>query len=239
MSVVSRPVIGITSYVEPASWAAWKDVPAALVPHGYVRHVHAAGGLAVVVPPLPHDARAADAREVLSRLDGLILAGGVDVEPSRYGEEPHPLLQLPRPDRDSSELLLARVTAEDDVPVLGVCRGMQVMAVAAGGSLEQHLPDRLGHHEHSPSRGMYGRHLVEIAPGSRMHGILGDRVTVATYHHQGVAASPGYEPVGWATDGVLEAVEVEGARFRLAVQWHPEVGADPRLFEALVQAASR
>ncbi|MFY9914291.1 MAG: gamma-glutamyl-gamma-aminobutyrate hydrolase family protein, partial [Nocardioidaceae bacterium] len=136
----ARPVIGITSYVEPASWAAWKDVPAALIPHGYVRHVHEAGGLAVIVPPLPDDATDDDAHEVLSRLDGLILAGGVDVEPARYGQDSHPTVQLPRPDRDASELLLAKVTAAYDVPLLGVCRGMQVMAVAAGGELEQHLP---------------------------------------------------------------------------------------------------
>jgi len=236
---MGRPVIGITSYVEPASWAAWKDVPAALVPHGYVRHVHAAGALAVVIPPLPEYADETDAREVLSRLDGLILAGGVDIDPSRYDQQPHPTLQLPRPDRDLSELLLARVTADDDVPVLGICRGMQVMAVAAGGSLEQHLPDRLGHQEHSPSPGMYGEHPVEIAPGSRLHDILGDRVTVATYHHQGVESSPGYESVGWSTDGVMEAFEDTAARFRLAVQWHPEVGEDPRLFEALVSTARR
>ena len=149
-AAVSRPVIGITSYVEPASWSVWTDVPAALVPHGYVRHVHEAGGLAVVVPPLPDDATDDDARTVLSRLDGLILAGGVDVEPGRYGQEPHETVQLPRPDRDASELRLANVTAADDFPVLGICRGMQVMAVAAGGSLEQHLPERLGHHGHSP-----------------------------------------------------------------------------------------
>jgi len=233
----ARPVIGITSYVEPASWAAWKDVPAALVPYGYVRQVHAAGGLAVVVPPLPDGADPGDAREVLSRLDGLILAGGVDVAPSRYDRQPHPTAQLPRPDRDASELLLARVTADDDVPVLGVCRGMQVMAVAAGGALEQHLPDRLGHQGHSPGSGMYGEHPVEISPGSRLHAILGDRVTVATYHHQGVESSPGYESVGWSPDGVVEAFEDAAAHFRLAVQWHPEVGADSRLFEALVAAA--
>ncbi len=234
---MSRPVIGITSYVEPASWAAWHDVPAALVPHGYVRHVHEAGGLALVVPPLPDDADESDAREVLSRLDGLILAGGVDVEPSRYGQQPHPTIQLPRPDRDTSELLLAQVTGADDFPVLGVCRGMQVMAVAAGGVLEQHLPDRLGHEGHSPAPGMYGEHVVELAPGSHVHKILGDRVTVSTYHHQGVESSPGYEGVGWSTDGVLEAFEDGQSRFRLAVQWHPEVGADPRLFEALVEAS--
>ncbi len=184
---MSRPVIGITSYVEPASWSVWTDVPAALIPHGYVRHVHEAGGLAVVVPPLPDDATDDDARTVLSRLDGLILAGGVDVEPGRYGQQPHETVQLPRPDRDVSELRLANVTAADDFPVLGICRGMQVMAVAAGGILEQHLPERLGHHGHSPSPGMYGEHPVELSPGSRLNRILGDQVTVATYHHQGVA----------------------------------------------------
>ena len=233
---MSRPVIGITSYVEPASWAAWKDVPAALVPHGYVRHVHEAGGLALVVPPLPDDATDDDARTVLSRLDGLILAGGVDVEPSRYGQPAHESVQLPRPDRDASELRFATVTKTDDFPVLGICRGMQVMAVAAGGELEQHLPDRLGHQGHSPAPGMYGEHPVELAPGSLLHKILGDSVTVQTYHHQGVTTFPGYTSSGWSNDGVIEAFEDEHARFRVAVQWHPEVGADPRLFEALVAA---
>ncbi len=233
-----RPVIGITSYVEPASWAAWSDVPAVIVPHNYVRQVHSAGALAVVLPPLPTGAATADARQVLSRLDGLILTGGVDVEPRRYHRGPHPKLQPPRPDRDSSELLLAQVTQEEDVPVLGVCRGMQIMAVASGGVLEQHLPDRLGHSEHAPGRGTYGEHLVEIAAGSRVHSILGDTVTVATYHHQGVETFPGYDAAAWAPDGVIEAMEDADSRFRLGVQWHPEVGADPRLFEALVAAAA-
>ncbi|MBA2699948.1 MAG: gamma-glutamyl-gamma-aminobutyrate hydrolase family protein [Nocardioidaceae bacterium] len=236
---MGRPVIGITSYVEPASWAAWRDTPAALVPHTYVRQVHAAGGLALVVPPLPDDADESDAREVLARLDGLILAGGVDVEPARYDREPHPTLQPSRPDRDASELLFARVTRVDDVAVLGVCRGMQVMAVAAGGTLEQHLPDRLGHTAHSPGPGRYGEHPVELAPGSRLHAILGGQVSVPTYHHQGVESAPGYVSVGWSTDGVLEAVEDPAARFRVAVQWHPEVGSDPRLFHALVAACRR
>jgi putative glutamine amidotransferase len=234
-----RPVIGITSYVEPASWAVWRDVPAVIVPHRYVGHVHAAGGLAVVIPPLPDGAEAADARRVLAGVDGLILTGGVDVEASRYSRPPHPRHQTPRPDRDSSELLLASVTAEDDTPVLGICRGMQVMAVAAGGALEQHLPDRLGSNEHSPAPGMYGEHRVSIAPGSRMHTILGDLISVATYHHQGIETSPGYAAVGWAPDGVVEALEDADAGFRLAVQWHPEVGTDSRLFESLVAAASQ
>ncbi|MDX6298212.1 MAG: putative glutamine amidotransferase [Nocardioidaceae bacterium] len=233
-----RPVIGITSYVEPASWSSWRDVPAALVPHAYVRQVSAAGGLALVVPPLPQDATEADARNVLSRMEGLIIAGGADVQPSRYGQQPHPLVQYPRPDRDESELLLARVTEEDDVPLLGVCRGMQVMAVAAGGALEQHLPDRLGNTSHAPGVGMYGTHLVHLLAGTRLRDILGEDVTVATYHHQGVSDAARYQVSARADDGVLEAFEDPSARFRIGVQWHPEAGDDPRLFEHLVRAAA-
>jgi putative glutamine amidotransferase len=235
---MSRPVIGITSYVEPASWAVWRDVPAVLLPHRYVRQVTDAGGVAFVIPPLPADADEQDVRAVLSRIDGLILSGGVDVEPTRYGEPPHPLLQPARPDRDEAELALARASAELDLPVLGICRGMQVMAVAGGGSLEQHLPDRLGHFGHSPAPGTYGEHNVVVQPGTRLHDIVGDEVVVATYHHQGVSAHPGYVATGWsAEDKVVEGLEDPCARFRIGVQWHPEVGTDGRLFEALVSAA--
>ena len=189
------------------------------------------------MPPLPDDATDDDARTVLSRLDGLILAGGVDVEPGRYGQEPHETVQLPRPDRDVSELRLANVTAADDLPVLGICRGMQVMAVAAGGVLEQHLPERLGHDGHSPAPGMYGEHPVELAPGSRLDRILGDQVDGRDLPPPGRRsrrpATP--RPAG-RTTASLEAFEDEGARFRIGVQWHPEVGDDPRLFEALVEA---
>jgi putative glutamine amidotransferase len=234
-----RPVIGVTSYVEPASWSHWRDVPAALVPHAYVRQIVGAGGLALVVPPLPEDADEDDAREVLARVDGLIIAGGVDVDPGRYGHEPHPLAQRPRPDRDGSEILLARVTEADDMPLLGVCRGMQVMAVTAGGSLDQHLPDLLGATTHAPGVGMYGTHLVRPAAGTLVGSILGEQVTVATYHHQGVAKAPGYVSSAWADDGILEAIEDPNAAFRVGVQWHPEAGDDPRLFQRLVEVAKR
>jgi putative glutamine amidotransferase len=232
-----RPIIGITTYVEPASWAVWRDVPAALVPHAYVRQVGAAGGLPMLVPPLPADATAEDAQAVLDRLDGLILSGGVDVEPARYGADPHPSVQRSRPDRDGSELGLAAQSAGSDLPVLGVCRGMQVMAVAAGGVLDQHLPDIIGSDLHSPEPGVYGRHEVRIDPHSRLGGVLGERVDVATYHHQGVGTHPGLAATAWAHDGLLEAFEDPDAVFRIGVQWHPEVGDDPRLFEALVAAA--
>lgn len=231
------PLIGITAFVEPASWRVWHDVPAALVPHRYVRHVQQVGGLAVLVPPLQPGAADGEVGALLEHLDGLVLTGGVDVEPSRYGESPHPAVEAPRPDRDTLELALARLTHEADVPVLAVCRGMQVMAVAAGGTLEQHLPDRLGHLGHSPAAATYGSHPVTTTPGSLVARVLGDRVDVATYHHQGVATHPGLLPTAWSTDGVVEALEAPGARFRLGVQWHPEVGDDPRLFEALVAAA--
>lgn len=229
--------IGITTYVEPTDYGVWRQVPAALVPHPYVAHVEAAGAVALLVPPR-EDADETWAREVLSRVDGLVLAGGVDVEPARYGEEPHPSVQASRRDRDASELALARVSAELDLPTLGICRGMQVMAVERGGRLVQHLPDTLGHEDHSIAPGTYNDHPVRLVAGTRTHDVLGDEVMVRSYHHQAVDAHPGYEPSGWAPDGTLEAMEDPGARFRLAVQWHPEAGTDPRLFEALVAATT-
>jgi len=232
------PVIGITAYVEPASWAVWRDLPATIVPLTYVQQVWGAGGLPVVLPPAPSEPTPDVVDSMLGPLDGLLLAGGADVDPARYGEAAHASVQPPRTDRDGTELALVRTARERGLPVLGVCRGMQVMVVAAGGRLEQHLPDRLGAKGHAPGRGEYGAHSVDIAAGSRLAGILGDQVEVSSYHHQGVLTHPGLEPVAWADDGVLEAVEDPAARFCVGVLWHPEVGTDPRLFEALVRAST-
>jgi len=233
---VSKPVIGITSYVEPASWGAWSHVPAALVPNAYVEHVRRAGGLPVVLPPIGDDATDDDARRLLGRIDGLVLAGGADVESSRYAQAAHELAQEPRRDRDGAELALARA-ARGAVPTLGVCRGMQVMVVAAGGQLEQHLPDRLASTAHSPGPGTYGRRVVQPSPGSLLQSILGDQLDVNCYHHQGVATHPSFEVAALSADGVIEAVESTGPGFYLGVQWHPETGGDGRLFDALVDAA--
>jgi putative glutamine amidotransferase len=234
---VSKPVIGITSYVEPASWGAWSQVPAALVPNAYVEHLRGAGAIAVLLPPLGEGVADDDARRLLSRLDGLVLAGGADVESSRYREPPHALAQQPRPDRDAAELALARAARATTVPTLGVCRGMQVMVVAAGGKLEQHLPDRLGSLAHSPAPAEYGPRVVEPVAGSRLQAILGDRLEVNCYHHQGVASHPTFEVAAISEDGVIEAIESQASEFYLGVQWHPETGGDRRLFEALVEAA--
>jgi len=233
---MGRPVIGITAYVERASWGRWVDVPGALVPHRYVRQVEDAGGIAVVIPPRP-DFDDGTALEIVERLDGVILAGGVDVAPELYADERHASVQASRPDRDSTELAIARATAGADLPLLGICRGMQVMAVAAGGLLEQHVPDRVGHDEHSPAPATYGSHAVRTVAGTRLAEILGEEAVVPSYHHQSVMSHPGYEASAWADDGTLEAMEDPTAFFRLAVQWHPEVGTDPRLFRALVEAA--
>jgi putative glutamine amidotransferase len=233
---MSKPVIGITSYVAPASWGAWVQVLATLVPHRYIEHVQAAGGMPVVLPPLPADATDDDARTLLARVDGLLIAGGPDVESSRYDELPHALAQEPRPERDGSELALAQA-ARDRVPTLGVCRGMQVMVVAAGGKLEQHLPDRLGTLDHSPAPATYGRRVVEPLAGSRLQTILGSRLEVNCYHHQGVATHPTFDVAALSEDGVVEAIESAGDGFYLGVQWHPETGDDGRLFAALVDAA--
>jgi putative glutamine amidotransferase len=234
----SRPIIGISCYVEEAVRGGLGSMLHALLPHNYVANVERAGGIAVLIPPRA-DADAEMARAVVSRMDGLILAGGDDVDPRRYAAEPHPSVQQARPDRDTFELALAAVTRQWDTPVLGICRGMQVMAVAAGGTLEQHVPDRVGHDDHSPISGDYGSHSVRTVEGTRLSELLGQEVVVPSSHHQSVFSHPGYLPAAWAPDGTLEAMEHPASRFRLAVQWHPEAGQDARLFEALIRAALR
>jgi putative glutamine amidotransferase len=232
-----RPVIGITSYVEPASRGDWVDVPSALIPHSYVRKVEEAGGIAVLIPPRL-DSDETLVRDLLARLDGVIIAGGADVAPELYAADRHPTVQASRPDRDAMEIAIARISAEVDLPVLGICRGMQVMAVAAGGELEQHVPERVGHDDHSPAPATYGSHVVHMVEGSVTASILGDEVDAPSYHHQSVLTHPGYTASAWAPDGTLEAMEDRSGRFRVAVQWHPEEGEDPRLFEALVAAGT-
>lgn len=231
-----RPLIGLSTYREQARWGVW-DVPADLLPSDYARAVEAAGGTPVLLPPSTPYADAAEA--VVARLDGLVISGGADVDPGRYGEEPLPTTYRPRPDRDAWELALLDAAYARDIPVLGVCRGMQVMAVHAGGSLDQHVPDLVGTEAHDPGGDAFGETAVRVAPDSRLASALGGVEPVACHHHQSVREHPGFTAVAWAGDGLLEAIEAPGDAFRLAVQWHPEVRADRGLFRALVEAATR
>lgn len=227
------PVVGITCYVEQARWGVW-DVPAAVLPFRYVERVEAAGGRAVVLPPT---AAAGDSDDsVLDRLDAIVFAGGSDLDPALYGEEPHAETAGLRPERDAAELPLMRAVLQRDLPTLGICRGMQLLSVVRGGSLVQHLPDAVGHERHRPADGVYGLHEVRLDPGSRAHAILGDRVSVPSYHHQGIASPGTLTVTGWADDDTPEVVEDPDRRFVLGVLWHPEAGDDLRLFEALVRA---
>ena len=231
---LSGPIIGISTYRESASWLAWSQVPAVLLPARYVDAVRAGGATPVLLPPLgPGD----DAAKLVGRLDGLVIAGGSDVNPARYGEEPHVSTFGWRDERDVSEFALLDAADDLGLPVLGICRGMQVMAARAGGRLHQHVPDLVGDDRHSPGPGLYGPIQVDVVPGTRLAGILGEHVTVPCHHHQSVAEHPGFVTGARAGDGTLEAMEAETDRFVLGVQWHPETDSDTRLFEALAKAA--
>lgn len=232
---MTRPLIGLTTYREQARWGVW-DQPADLLPTGYAEAVAGAGGVPVLLPPAtPYDAAAA---AVVARLDGLLISGGADVAPARYGEQPHARTTSWRDDRDAWELSLLDAADARGLPVLGVCRGMQVMAVHAGGALDQHVPDVVGHDGHNPQPGVFGETVVSTASGSRMAAILGPSLTVHCHHHQSVRDHPGFTAAAWSADGALEAIEAPGQRLRVAVQWHPEVAADAGLFRALVVAAT-
>ncbi len=227
------PLIGLSTYREQARWGVW-DQPADLLPTEYAAAVEGAGGVPVLLPPQ----RAAAAASVVARLDGLVVTGGADVDPERYGASPHPRTAGWREDRDAWELALLDAAASRALPVLGICRGMQLMAVHGGGSLEQHLPDTVGEDAHSPGGDAFGDVEVETRPGTRLRMLVGDRVAVGCHHHQAVREHPGFVPSAYACDGTLEAMEGPAERFVVAVQWHPETRADAGLFAGLVAAAT-
>ncbi len=232
--MTDAPLIGITTYRQSADWGAWRGVPADLLPAAYARAVERAGGVPVLVPVLATE-QAAEA--VVGRLDGLIIAGGADVDPARYGEQPHPAVTVWYDDRDASELWLLAAAERRGVPVLGICRGMQVMAVAAGGALTQHLPDVVGHAAHAGTATEYGRVGVRVEPGHRISALIGTVIQAPCHHHQAVERHPGFVATAFDDDGVLQAMEAPGERFAIGVQWHPETDDDPGLFDGLVAAA--
>jgi putative glutamine amidotransferase len=224
-----RPVIGITTYIERTRYGAW-DLDAAVLPRTYVDTVAAAGGNPVLLPPL--------GISDVSFLDGLVIAGGADVAPARYGASAHPETLGLRPDRDETEFALVENALSAGLPLVGVCRGMQVLNVVLGGTLAQHVPDVTGSSAHRPEVGQFGSTEVEMVPGSAINEILGGAATVSCSHHQAVdRIGDGLMVTAKSADGVVEAVELMGAEFVLGVQWHPEQDAEVRLFKALVARA--
>jgi putative glutamine amidotransferase len=221
-------VIGLTSYLATASWGPWSDVQVSLLPYTYVRAVSEAGGRPVLLPTLPD----ADDGATLDLLDGLILGGGPDIDPALYGQAAGPHTMARAPERDRAEAALLRGALARDLPVLGICRGMQLLDVVRGGTLHQHLA------EHATPPGSFALHEVRIEPDSVCGRALGGRVVVHSGHHQGVdRVGDGLRVVGSASDGVIEAIEDPAARFCVGALWHPEQGTQPGLFEALVAAA--
>lgn len=228
----SPPVIGITTYLEQATFGLW-DTQAAVLARGYLDGVVNGGGVPVLLPPV-----GAVSADLLSRVDGLVVAGGADVDPVHYGAERAPETGPARPDRDHSEHVLIEAALANGVPLLAVCRGMQLLNVVLGGTLHQHTPDVVGNDEHLPSPGVFGTVSVKVLPDSRLSRIIGSDVDVHCHHHQSIdTLGTGLVSVAWAGDGTVEAVELAEPDFVLGVQWHPEEnGTDSRLFQALVRA---
>lgn len=227
------PLIGLTTYVEPAKHGAWDEV-SALLPVSYVSAVIRSGGTPLLLPPSP-----ADPHDVLSVLSGLVVTGGPDVNPARYGATPHEETDRPRPERDQWEADLCLAALELDLPLLAICRGLQVLNVALGGTLHQHVPDVIGTDAHRLVRGQMSPNAVRVEPGSALARVLGSASEGLCHHHQAIdRLGEGLTAVAFADDGTVEAAEQRDRGFALGVQWHPEDNPeDDRLFRALVEAA--
>jgi gamma-glutamyl-gamma-aminobutyrate hydrolase PuuD len=210
----------------------WR-LPAALIPLDYVDAIERAGGRALVIPPAQDGVE-----ETLDALDAIVFSGGADVDPAHYGAEPHPETDTPQARRDAGEMALLHAALERDMPTLAICRGFQLLNVARGGDLVQHLPEQVGNDDHKQIPGEFAVHPVEVKDGSRLSEIVGSTPQVTSHHHQALGrVGDGLVESAWAADGTLEGVEDPSHRFVLGVQWHPEAGEDAALFEALVEQA--
>jgi putative glutamine amidotransferase len=232
------PIIGVTTYLERAQTGVW-DVRASFLPQVYLDAVTNAGGIAVLLPPQPVDAEIA--ARVIGTIDGLIVSGGADVEPARYGHTPHEMTAAPRRDRDAWEDALLRAAISAELPFLGICRGAQVLNVVRGGTLHQHLPDLVGSVKYQPGPAVFGVEPVEVDAGTLLAHLVGDGLDAHVYHHQAIdEVGDGLVVSARSRDGIVEAVEMPALPFGLAIQWHPEENAaDRRLFAGLIDAARR
>ncbi|MGV8876810.1 MAG: gamma-glutamyl-gamma-aminobutyrate hydrolase family protein [Rhodoglobus sp.] len=241
MGTHSRPLIGLTTYLEQAQTGVW-DVPASFLPKIYIDAVTAAGAVVVLLPPQPVDSDSA--ASIIRSLDGLILTGGKDVDPAKYGQQPHSTTDVPRKDRDAFEDALLRAAIEQNVPFLGICRGAQMLNVVLGGTIHQHLPDVIGSGRYSAGGGIFLVNDVSVTPDTTLSALLGgdDTIAVKSYHHQAIdRLADGLIVSARADDGIIQAVELPSVDFGVAVQWHPEEDAttDARLFDGIVAAARR
>jgi putative glutamine amidotransferase len=231
---MARPLIGITGQLEAAHWGDWVR-EAVLSPLTYTRAVERAGGTPVILPPVPPESVSV----LIAGLDGLVLTGGTDVNPALYEAEPHEQTDAPDRRRDRFELALVRAAIEADLPVLAIGRGLHVLNVARGGTLVQYLPEAVGHNGHAAGTAKMSQHDVNLSATSTLGKLLGGKVRVPALHHQAVQQlGAGLTTVAWADDQVIEALELDGHRFAVGIQWHPEEGDDLRLLQALVAAAS-
>jgi putative glutamine amidotransferase len=232
------PAIGICAAIERVSWGVWDGYEVTLAPRSYVSAVQRAGGLGIVLPP--DDAVAENPDLLLDKVDALMLAGGADVDPASYGAETHPATKGTWPERDRTEIAMVRRALERDMPVLGICRGMQLINVALGGTLDQHLPESVGNEVHRAVGGTFGEHHVRLSPDSLACSAAGvDGFVVWSHHHQGVEqVGEGLRVSGWSVeDDLIEAIELPDKRFALGVVWHPEEDPESKLIAALVDAA--
>ena len=239
MNGKSRPTIGVTAATEDISYGVWSDVPAVVSPASYARAVQRAGGRPVLLLPDPEDAEDPDG--VLGMIDALIVTGGAgDIDPALYGQEPHPETGPVQEERDAYELALVRAAIERRMPVLGICRGMQILNVAYGGGIEQHLPDVVGHEDHRHTPGTFADHEVDLETGSLAAMAAGsERTPVKSHHHQGVREiGDGLVVTGRSEDDAVEAIEDPSCPFVLGVLWHPEEDEKSRLIKALVSEVS-
>ncbi|HEY2771075.1 MAG TPA: gamma-glutamyl-gamma-aminobutyrate hydrolase family protein [Solirubrobacteraceae bacterium] len=236
---MSRPAIGLCTALERAQWGIW-DLRAALLPYDYVRAIQDAGGVSLMIPPDTELEQ--NPGDALDRIDALVLAGGADIDPAAYGAAPHPATHNTVPERDRSEIALVRAAIERDMPVLGICRGMQLINVALGGTLHQHVPELVGHEEHRRNAGSFenSQHDVRLEPGSvAARAATEERHVALSHHHQAVARlGEGLLATGYsAPDDLVETIEIPSCRFVLGVQWHPEADESSQIVAALVEEA--